>query len=71
MENNYKCKACGNTEAFNNFLPEGTWMGTKKLPSEFFRSSEYDFGWDYYPRKDTLQSTCKECGYVQYSVIKE
>lgn len=71
LQSTKKCTACNCTLFEDTLLTEGTWMGTKPLPSEFFRKSEFDFGWDYYPRKDTLQSKCKNCGRISYSVPKD
>ena len=64
------CKVCGSTEYSKQFLAKGTWCGTTKKPEEFFRKSEYDFGWDYYPKEDLRKCTCK-CGYEWYEFLKE
>ncbi len=63
-----KCKVCSQDNNKIKFLKEGTWMGTKKLPEEFFSSSEYDFGWDYYPKFDLRRISC-ECGYIWYEKV--
>jgi|LGVE01.1.fsa_nt_gb hypothetical protein len=63
MEN---CKVCESKELKKKFIKEGTWCGTKAKPEEHFNKSEYDFGWDYYPKHDLLNLKCKECGYSWY-----
>ena len=62
-----KCSACTEEDNFDKtFLKEGKWMGTTPRPLEHFRKDEFSLGWDYYPKHDVLQLTCKECGYVDY-----
>ncbi|MFY4742557.1 hypothetical protein ACOTVT_03550 [Aliarcobacter butzleri] len=63
-----KCKVCEQEDNEIKFIKEGTWCGTKKKPSEFFRKSEFDFGWDYYADFDLKEITCK-CGYVWYEKV--
>ena len=59
------CTVCKSDKLSKKLLKDRVWMGTKKLPSEFFRRSEYDFGWDYYADGDILQTIC-ECGHSMY-----
>lgn len=65
-----KCKICGSNNYEKTFLKKGTWVGTKSHPLEFFRKSEFDFGWDYYAKEDLRVCLCS-CGYVWYESAVE
>ena len=67
------CKICDekvNIKFIQFGKKDGTnWLGTTKPKghSKLFRSSEYDFGFDYYAAQDLRQLSCPECGYVEYT----
>ena len=61
-----KCPKCESINLKPSFIEKGTCMGIGKFPEELFRKSEYDFGWDYYPKVDILEITCTDCKAKHY-----
>lgn len=63
------CKVCNQYDNNIKFIKKDSYMGNNKLPVEFFRSSEYSFGWDYFAKYDIKKISCK-CGFIWYEKIK-